>query len=107
MKEKLIKLLPFAVIAIALVFIGVQLNSTNERVTSLESDYEFDALLEDVSNTAYKQCVGEAWDDYSLAWDKKCWSLGKEADCTLTIADRYQVAHEYQNDVIDCLAERN
>ena len=81
------------------------LSDMEERVADIESTNNVNEFILELNEDAYQECIDESWDDYSEAWDRKCWSLGDNTDCMLTIADRYQVEHDYQNEIMGCLAE--
>ena|SRR6056297_731052 len=105
-KQTIIKLTITAIVVIAAgLFINFQLNEINNKIESLESANELDEIVADMVESRYDECVTDAYETYSDNWDRACWGNNSDSDCRLTIADRYQVEQDYQNEVLGCLAE--
>ena len=86
-------------------YINNQFTEVNQRVDALDSDNRVNEIVQEMLDSRYDECINDAYETYSNNWDRTCWASGFDSDCRLVIADRYQVENDYQNEVLNCLAE--
>lgn len=107
MTKSTITIAVLAVVAIiaAGLYIDAQFDDINSKIESLESSNSIDELVVEMTAERYDTCTSEAYEDYSDGWNKACWANDEDSDCRLNMFDRYQVEHDYQNDVLACVSQ--